>query len=105
MNRIARKGKPMHRIPFYAPMQGYVIEHNIHRGQRIEAEEKTVQLRPECSEHNAGRQLSHMLRYTRLISLEFNVKCFGLFSGREGSRGTCTNYWSYDRGDVTAGYR
>ena len=35
MNQIARKGKAQYRIPFYAPIQGWVIEHNVSNGQYI----------------------------------------------------------------------
>ena len=31
MNEIARKKKPKHRLPIYAPMHGTVVRHNIHK--------------------------------------------------------------------------
>lgn len=36
MNKIARKGKPKHRLPIYAPMQGQIVEHYIHKHMYVE---------------------------------------------------------------------
>jgi Cu(I)/Ag(I) efflux system membrane fusion protein len=35
MNQIARKGKAQYRIPFYAPIQGWVIDHKVSNNQYI----------------------------------------------------------------------
>ena len=35
MNQIARRGKPKHRLPIYAPMLGTVVQHYIHKHQYV----------------------------------------------------------------------
>jgi len=39
MNEIARRGKPKHRLPIYAPMQGIIVAHNIHKHKFVEEDE------------------------------------------------------------------
>lgn len=39
MNDIARRGKPKHRLPIYAPMQGVIVEHYIHKHKYVEEDD------------------------------------------------------------------
>lgn len=39
MNEIARRGKAKHRLPIYAPMQGIIVEHYIHKHKFVEEDE------------------------------------------------------------------
>ena len=75
MNQIARKGKPLHRIPFYAPMQGYVIEHNIHKGQRIEGDDKLITIADLSTVWVEANVYEHQLDWLRLgLKADVEVK-------------------------------
>lgn len=66
MNQIARKGKPKHRIPFYAPMQGYIIKHNIHKNQYIEEDDELITIADLSTVWVEANVYEHQLDWLRL---------------------------------------
>jgi len=75
MNQIARKGKVRHRIPFYAPMQGYVIEHNIHKHQYVDEYERLITIADLSTVWVEANVYEHQLDWLRLgLTAEIEVK-------------------------------
>lgn len=66
INSIARKGKVQHRIPFYAPMQGWVIEHNIHKHKYIEEYEELITIADLSTVWVEANVYEHQLDWLRL---------------------------------------
>lgn len=75
MNQIARKGKAKHRIPFYSPLQGVVIEHNIHKHKYIEEDEALITIADLSTVWVEANVYEHQLDWLRLgLKAEVEVK-------------------------------
>ncbi len=75
INSIARKGKVQHRIPFYAPMQGWVIEHNIHKHKYIEEYEDLITIADLSTVWVEANVYEHQLDWIRMgLNVDVEVK-------------------------------
>lgn len=75
LNRIARTGKPMHRLPVYAPVSGRVIEHRVHKNQFVYAEEEILTIADTSTVWVEANVYEHQLDWLRLgLEAQVSVK-------------------------------
>jgi Cu(I)/Ag(I) efflux system membrane fusion protein len=75
INQIARKGKPQHRIRYFAPMQGTVIKHNIHKKQFISEGEELLTIADFSTVWVEANVYEHQLDWLRLgLTADVEVK-------------------------------
>lgn len=65
MNEIARKGKPKHRLPIYAPMQGVIVEHYIHKHKYVEEDETMLVIADMTTVWVEANVYEHQLEWVR----------------------------------------
>lgn len=75
LNRIARTGKALHRLPIYAPVAGRVLEHNVHKNQFVYADEEIMTIADTSTVWVEANVYEHQLEWLRLgLEAEVNVK-------------------------------
>ncbi|MDT8403423.1 efflux RND transporter periplasmic adaptor subunit [Sulfuriflexus sp.] len=75
INEMARKGKVRHRIPYYAPMQGTVIRHNINKNQYISEGDELLTIADFSTLWVEANVYEHQLSWLRLgLNADIEVK-------------------------------
>ena len=75
INEMARKGKVRHRIPYYAPMQGTVIKHNINKNQYISEGDELLTIADFSTLWVEANVYEHQLSWLRLgLNADIEVK-------------------------------
>jgi len=75
MNQIARRGKPKHRLPIYAPMLGTVVQHYIHKHQYVYENQPMMVVADLSTVWVEANVYEHQLQWIKLgLKSEIEVK-------------------------------